>query len=242
MNVLDCRGMHYREINARLEEWWRNGCREALLQGVNGQRYLGRAFSEGYLEIEGTPGDDVGIFLNGATVRIKGNGQDGVGNTMNRGKIIVEGDARDIVGFSMRGGKIWVRGSVGYRVGIHMKSYLDEYPVIIVGGEAGDFLGEYMAGGLIVILGLGSKKPIYGSFIAPGMHGGTIIIRGEVSEKVVSAGVKMSPLEEHEWRGVSAYLEEYSHDLALSLPSFRPSDFVKLFPLTTRPYGRIYAY
>ena len=32
---------------------------------------------------------------------------------------------------------------------------IDDYPVIMIGGSSRDFLGEYMAGGLLVVLGLG---------------------------------------------------------------------------------------
>ncbi|MGC8777495.1 MAG: hypothetical protein ACP5Q4_02310 [Candidatus Caldatribacteriaceae bacterium] len=241
MKVLDCRGKHYREVNVSLEQLWQEGVREVLLRGVNGQRYLGRGFSEGYIEIEGVPGDDLGMLLNGATIRVKGNAQDGVGNTMNAGKIIVEGDARDIVGFSMRGGKIFIRGDVGYRVGIHMKSYLDEYPVIIVGGSSGDFLGEYMAGGLIIVLGLERTRPVEGTFIASGMHGGKIFIRGGVEKSWLGAGIQVEATTETEWGEIEPYLEEYCQDLGLSL-SVSFGDFVTLSPLTTRPYGKIYAY
>ena len=58
----------------------------------------------------------------------------------------------------MRSGKIFIKGDVGYRVGIHMKAYENLYPVIIIGGTAQDFLGEYMAGGLLIVLGLNGKK------------------------------------------------------------------------------------
>ncbi|MEN3185211.1 MAG: hypothetical protein ABDK94_08205 [Atribacterota bacterium] len=241
MKVLDCRGKHYREINATLEQLWREGVQEVVLQGVNGQRYLGRGLWRGEIVIEGIPGDDLGMFLNGATIRVRGNAQDGVGNTMNMGKIIVEGDARDIVGFSMRGGKIFIRGDVGYRVGIHMKSYLDEYPVIVFGGQSGDFLGEYMAGGLIVVLNLAHRKPVEGSFVASGMHGGKILIRGELDRRFLGAGIKMEKTTEEDWNGVVHYLQEYCQDLNLPF-TFSSEEFVSIAPLTTRPYGKIYVY
>lgn len=241
MKVLDGRGKPYREVNALLEELWQEGVQEVLLRGINGQRYLGRGFSRGEIIIEGTPGDDLGMFLNGATIRVRGNAQDGVGNTMNAGKIIVEGDARDIVGFSMRGGKIFIRGDVGYRVGIHMKSYLDEYPVIVVGGKSGDFLGEYMAGGLIVVLGLERSRPVEGNFIASGMHGGRILIRGEVDQRFLGAGMKVEKTAAGEWNEVVPYLQEYCQDLNVPF-TFSSDEFVSITPLTTRPYGKIYAY
>lgn len=245
MKVLRCQGKHYREVNALVEEWWEQGYRRILLEGVCGHRYLGRALSgEGYIRIQGIPGDDLGMFLNGPTLEVMGNAQDGVGNTMNAGKIIIRGDARDILGLSMRGGKIWVQGNVGYRVGIHMKSYEDEYPVIVIGGESGDFLGEYMAGGLMVVLGLSTprgKSPV-GNFVASGMHGGAIFVRGKVTPAQVGPGVGIDLPEEEEFGKVVGYLQEFARDLGLALPSLSRHEFVKIFPRTTRPYGRLYAY
>lgn len=245
MKILDCRGKHYREVNATIAEWWGSGHRSILLEGVCGQRYIGRALSgEGLIQIRGIPGDDLGMFLDGPVLDVEGNAQDGVGNTMNAGKIVIRGDARDILGLSMRGGKIWVAGNVGYRVGIHMKSYENEYPVIVVGGETGDFLGEYMAGGLIVVLGLRTpqgKSPV-GHFVASGMHGGKIFVREFLSPSQVGAGIDVSAPEEEEFHEVLGYLEEFSKDLGVTLPSLDRHEFVKVFPKTTRPYGRLYAY
>jgi len=245
MKLLDCHGKHYREVNTIVEVWWNSGERKIVLERVNGQRYIGRALSgSGYLEIRGIPGDDLGMFMDGATVRVRGNVQDGSGNTMNSGKIIVEGDARDITGLSMRGGNIWVKGNIGYRAGIHMKSYQDDYPVIVVGGTTGDFLGEYMAGGLILVLGLGLDSDVspVGKFIASGMHGGTIFIRGKLTEKQVGKGIGMEKVSEEQLAQINYYLQEYSQDLEISLPGFSSIDWVQVFPLTTRPYGQLYAY
>lgn len=245
MKVLYCQGKHYREVNALVQGWWEAGCRHIVLEGVCGQRYLGRALSgEGYICIRGIPGDNLGMFLSGPTLEVMGNAQDGVGNTMNAGKIIVRGDARDVLGLSMRGGKIWVQGSVGYRVGIHMKSYENEYPIIVIGGESGDFLGEYMAGGLIVVLGFSTapgKSPV-GNFLASGIHGGAIFVRGRVASMQVGPGASMDLPGEEEFQNILCYLREFACDLGLTLPPLNRHEFVKIFPKTTRPYGRLYAY
>ena len=85
----------------------------------------------------------------------------------------------------MRGGKIFVRGDVGYRVGIHMKTYKSNVPIIVAGGRAGDFLGEYMAGGIIIILGIhdeAKKNNLLVDLVATGQHGGAIYVRGEVDD------------------------------------------------------------
>ncbi|HSV31265.1 MAG TPA: hypothetical protein VLH40_04480 [Atribacteraceae bacterium] len=245
MTTIQCQGVHYREINSQVDRLWNDGIREIRLTGVNGQRYLGRALSgEGLVEISGLPGDDLGIFSDGVTIRVRGNAQEGVGNTMNSGKIIVEGDVRDIAGHAMRGGKLWIRGNAGYRLGIHMKAFQDDYPVIVVGGETGDFTGEYMAGGMIAILGIGEysgPSPV-GRFTATGMHGGTMYIRGLFDPVQAGLGIGIAEPTGEEFMELSRYIEEYQRDLDWSLPSLTRDSFVKLFPLTTRPYGRLYAY
>ncbi|MDF1558445.1 MAG: hypothetical protein P1P80_09790 [ANME-2 cluster archaeon] len=92
------------------------------------------------------------------------NGQDGIANTMNSNEIIIQGMVGDVIGYGMRGGKLMIKSDVGYRVGIHMKEYKTQVPVIVAGGCAGDFYGEYMGGGVMILLGLGANedKPIAG--------------------------------------------------------------------------------
>ena len=124
------------------------------LKNVIGQRYIGDGVKGNVkIKIYGVPGNDMAAFMDGPEIEVFGNAQDGVANTMNSGKIVVHGSSGDITGYSMRGGEIYIRDNVGWRSGIHMKSYLDKFPVIVIGGKAGNFLGEYMAGGIIIVLG-----------------------------------------------------------------------------------------
>ena len=63
-----------------------------------------------------------------------------------------------------------------------MKAYEGTGPAVVCGGKARDFFGEYMAGGLLVLLGMSSRVdgPIVGGHLGAGMHGGEIYVRGEV--------------------------------------------------------------
>src|SRR5512136_2511252 len=141
--TIDARGVFSRELNVRLKQLASNGTRKIELQNVYGQRYIGTAFRRPIeIDISGTPGNDLGAFMDGPQIVVHGNTQDGCGNTMNRGEIIIHGHAGDILGLSARGGKIFVNEDVGYRAGIHMKEYQGSKPVIIIGGTAQDFLGE----------------------------------------------------------------------------------------------------
>jgi glutamate synthase domain-containing protein 3 len=134
--------------------------------------------------------------MDGPTIEVFDNSQDGGGNTMNAGNVYIHGHAGDVCGYGMRGGRFFVLGDVGYRVGIHMKAYMGKTPVIVIGGTAGHFLGEYMAGGIIVLLGLEKRagQPIAGDYLGTGMHGGTIFVRGEVDSRRVGKEVGIEKL------------------------------------------------
>ncbi|MDR0882999.1 MAG: glutamate synthase [Oscillospiraceae bacterium] len=148
------------------------------LENVLGQRFLAAGRDKGNIEIQGTPGNALGAYLNGANLTVRGNAQDATGDTMNAGTVVIHGSSGDATGYAMRGGEIFVKGRVGHRAGIHMKAYKDNVPHLVIGGRAGSFLGEYQAGGVIVLLGLGNEDvfPV-GYYCGTGMHGGKIFIR-----------------------------------------------------------------
>ena len=116
--------------------------REIVVENLLGQRYIGCGSSGKVFRLYGTPGNGLGQYLDGSSIEVFGNAQDAVGDTMNDGEIIIHGSCGDAAGYGMRGGRILVEGDCGYRGGIHMKSYLDKYPVLVIGGSAGSFLGE----------------------------------------------------------------------------------------------------
>ena len=188
-NVLkiNAEGLYYRDLNCLLRQAICTPVERIEIHNVCGQRYIGTDLDTNIqIDVYGTPGNDLGAFMNGPKLVIHGNAQDGCGNTMNEGQIIINGHAGDVTGNAMRGGKIFVRDYVGYRVGIHMKEYQRKIPQIVIGHTAGDFLAEYMAGGIMVILGLNLKEgeKCKARFVGTGMHGGVIYERGEILEPV----------------------------------------------------------
>ncbi len=245
--VLDAYGIHYRLLNERIRELVAEGCERIELRNVNGQRYLGTGLMDKQLRISvhGTPGNDLAAFMDGPRIEVFGNAQDAVCNTMNSGKVVIHGHAGDVLGYGMRSGKMFVRGKVGYRVGIHMKAYENHIPVIIAGGTAGDFFGEYMAGGILVLLGLDRKpeEKIVGDWCGTGIHGGVIYIRGEVESHQLGKEVGVvEKIEAKEMDELTALLRDYCAEFNLSLEDILKKPFLKLFPFSTRPYGKLYAY
>jgi glutamate synthase domain-containing protein 3 len=182
------------------------------------------------------------MFMDGPTIEVFGNAQDGVGNTMNSGKVVVHGSAGDVLGYGMRGGRVFIKGDVGYRVGIHMKAYEDLRPIMVAGGKARDFFGEYMAGGLLILLGMDSRLegPLVGGYLGTGMHGGTIYIRGEVEPWQCGKEVGVFEADEADMAELTPVLKEYCEDLGLDLDEVLSQPFTKLTPVSHRPYGKLY--
>jgi len=242
---IDASGVFYRELNARLREAVLNGTQKIELHNVYGQRYIGTDLDKPVeIEIFGIPGNDLGAFMDGPRLIVHGNAQDGCGNTMNSGEIIVHGHAGDIVGLSARGGKIFIKEDVGYRAGIHMKEYQDKKPVLVIGGTAQDFLGEYMAGGVLIALGLNLNKGEHhrAKFIGTGMHGGAIYLRGSVDDYQLGKEVGIAELAEGDYLVLQKFVGEFASHFGFKTEEILKDKFIKLFPLYLRPYGRLYAY
>jgi len=163
---------------------------------------------------------------------------------MNEGEIIVHGHAGDIIGLAARGGKIFVREDVGYRAGIHMKEYQGKGPALVIGGTAQDFAGEYMAGGVMILLGLtlAEGEPHKASFIGTGMHGGVIYLRGSVAEHQLGKEVGIAELDEKDFAVLKKHVGEFAAHFGYDAGAILKQRFLKLFPRWLRPYGRLYAY
>jgi len=241
---IDSKNLSYRELNEQIHQALKKGAREIFLRNVNGQRYIGCGIrGDIKIFIDGVPGNDLASFMDGPTILVNSNAQDAVANTMNSGKVIVNGHGGDVLGYGMRGGKLFIRGHAGYRIGIHMKAFKNQIPIIIIGGTVRDFLGEYQAGGIIILLGLEREETsIAGKYIGTGMHGGVIYIRGDVDPFQLGKEVSIHPIDEKDERRLRFYLEEYCEDFNLSLDEIIKTRFIKLLPTHLRPYGKIYAY
>ena len=242
---ISAKGLHYRALNEKIHQLVDSGVKSLHVTHVNGQRYIGGGLQGKIrLTLDGVPGNDLAAFMDGPKIRVKGNAQDGVANTMNAGEVIIDGNAGDVLGYGMRGGRVFIRGNVGYRVGIHMNSYEKQMPVMVVGGSARDFLGEYQAGGMIIVLGLGLPpgEPIAGYMVGTGMHGGVMYVRGTVEDWQIGKEVKIFSVDEADRKAMYPHLRDFSRVFRLDLEEILSHPFIKMVPYSKRPYGQIYAY
>ena len=229
---------HFTEANEIVREALRMAdvveIREAFAQ-----RYLGCGMPAGKtLKIHGVPGNDMACYMDGGEIEVFGNAQDQIGNTMNEGCIVVHGRCGDAAGYGMRGGQIFVRDGCGWRVGIHMKQFENHCPAIVVGGDAGSFLGEYMAGGVIVLLG----KP--GAYLATGMHGGVMYLKHEIADGGIPSGLVQEPVDAQDRAVLSTLLGRYNDCFAAELDApveATGAGFFRLKPASSRPYASMYA-
>ena len=240
--IIDVKGIHYKIVNETLQKAVAEE-NEIILTNVNGQRYIGAGIKGNQkVIIEGTPGNDLACYMDGLEVIVKGNGQDGICNTMNDGTVVIQGDVGDIAGYAMRGGELYVEGDVGYRVGIHMKEYKDKVPVIVVGGKAGDFFGEYMAGGTMIVLGLDLEpgEEIVGNYCGTGMHGGMMYIRGRVDPYKLGKEVKSVEMDAADHERIGNFVKRYCEYFDNDAEEILAQPFIKLIPYNKRPYGNLY--
>jgi len=245
--------MDYKELNEMIHQAVNANYKKIILHNVCGQRFIGAALQGDIkIEIDGVPGNDLGIFMDGPKIFVEGNCEDQSGNTMNDGTMIINGDGGDVIGLSSRGGKIYVKGDVGYRVGIHMKEYEDKFPVLIIGGTAKDFLGEYMAGGIIIVLGLKflsdgtileNGRAVCGNELGTGIHRGSIFLRTkEDLEEKLGVGAKISDYGDKELSKIMPYLIDYCKTFNIPLDQVINKPFKVIKPISKRPFGGTYCY
>ena len=240
---ITARNLHFKALNEQIKA----AGEHVYVDEVYGQRFIGSTLKGKTLNITGTPGNALGCYLNGAVIEVHGNAQDAAGDTMNNGKIIIHGNAGDALGYAMRGGSIFVRGNAGYRTGIHMKEYcsadqsLEKKPVIVIGGSAGSFLGEYLAGGIIVVFGIGAggEQPV-GNFTGTGMHGGKIFIRAQKDLVALPAQVTVDIAGKDDLQEIEPVVKEFADSFGMNAASLLQDQFFVLKPNAKNPYKQLY--
>lgn len=232
--------LHFQILNEQLKTSSDNNIK---ITNCLGHRYIGSGVGGKSIEIHGTPGNALGAYLADSTITVFGNAQDATGDTMDNGEIIIHGNCGDTTGYGMRGGKILVHGDGGYRVGIHMKEYQEHKPIIVIGGKVGDFLGEYQAGGVIIILGLGydGKAPV-GDFCGTGMHGGAIYIRSNFLPNDLPTQVSVTVATEDDLVDIMPHIESFCNQFAESKDEILHGTFYKLTANSKNPYNQLYTH
>jgi glutamate synthase domain-containing protein 3 len=241
---IDAKGLHYTPLNQKIRAAIAAGVKEIVIDNVLGQRFIGDGIrGEGVtLTVNGVPGGDLAMFMSGPTIIVHGNADHAPGNTMDMGNVIIHGGAGDAVAHSMRGGKVYVRDNIGYRGGIHMKQYLEKRPILVVGGAARAFLGEYMAGGLLIVLGLTGVPPVAERSTGSGIHGGEIFVRGVVDKKDLGVGAQQMPATQEQKTRIQPIIEDFARTFGIDPAPILASEYSRISPASTRPFANKYTW
>ena len=237
MIEIDARNMPYRALNQQIRL---SDEQDVVVKGCLGQRYIGSGLADKHIEIQGTAGNALGAYLNGARLTVSGNAQDAAGGTMNEGRIIIHGSSGDATGYAMRGGRIFVQGNAGYRAGIHMKAYESKVPMLVIGGCAGSFLGEYQAGGLILVLNLEIDPHPVGNFCGTGMHGGKIFLCGGAAPRQLPSQVLLQQADDAALEEIREPVAEFCSYFGQDIDRVLGRSFYVLTPNTSNPYRQLY--
>ncbi len=241
--VIDVKGMHYTPLNKQIRAAVASGVREIVLNNVLGQRFIANGLrGDVRITVNGVPGGDLGMFMSGPECEVFGDAEHAPGNTMDSGTLVIHGSAGDAVAHSMRGGSVFVKGNIGYRGGIHMKEYEDKRPILAIGGTSHAFLGEYMAGGLILVLGIGHDPAVRDRGIGSGIHGGEIVIRGDVSERLLGVGAMKVEFTEEDLERISPVIKEFCERFDLDPSKFLDTHYCRIVPSSSRPFAGKYTW
>jgi glutamate synthase domain-containing protein 3 len=241
---IDAKNLHYTPLNQQIRAAVANGVKEIVIDNVLGQRFIGDGLrgDDVTITVNGVPGGDLAMFMSGPTIIVHGNADHAPGNTMDKGKVIIHGSAGDAVAHSMRGGRVYVRDNIGYRGGIHMKQYLEKRPIVVVGGAARAFLGEYMAGGFLLVLGLGDIPAISERGVGSGIHGGEIYVRGPVEEQYLGVGARQAPVTDEQRKMIQPIIEDFALSFGIDAAPLLASEYTRIAATSARPFASKYTW
>ncbi|MEN6396191.1 MAG: hypothetical protein ABFC78_06895 [Methanoregula sp.] len=239
---IDAKNLHYTPLNQQIRKAIDDGTKEIVIDNVLGQRFIGDGIrgDDVTITVNGVPGGDLAMFMSGPTLIVHGNADHAPGNTMDRGKLIIHGSAGDATAHSMRGGRVYVRDNIGYRGGIHMKQYKEKRPILVVGGFARAFLGEYMAGGLLIVLGMNGQEPVAERGVGSGIHGGEIYVRGKVDEKYLGVGARQLPATAEQMALIQPIIEDFAKAFGVDPAPLLSTGYSRIAAASARPFANKY--
>ena len=129
------------------------GYRNFILYNLSGQRLISTATMKGNCEgvkidVYGIPGEYLGAFMQGGTLRVHGNSQNFTGMCMHHGTLQVFGNAGKVCGYASKGGKVFILGDINDRAWTNSvdDGRCEKLQVHIL-GSASKYAGESLMGG-----------------------------------------------------------------------------------------------
>jgi glutamate synthase domain-containing protein 3 len=94
-----------------------------------------------------------------------------------------------------------------------------------------------------VVLGLhGDENKVVGSYVGTGMHAGVMYLRGRVADHQLGKEVRVVEPSVTDEARIHEIVNEYCRVMKIDSNDVFARPFVKVYPYTSRPYGRHYVY
>ncbi|NUM35480.1 MAG: alpha-hydroxy-acid oxidizing protein, partial [Candidatus Brocadiae bacterium] len=130
------------------------GWRKFLLYRVAGQRLISTAVMgksdthDVQIDIYGTPGEYLGAFMQGGTIRVHGNSQNFTAMCTRYAHLHIFGNAGKVCGYASKGGKIFILGDINDRAWTNsVNDTRGQSLQIHILGSASKYAGESLMGG-----------------------------------------------------------------------------------------------
>jgi glutamate synthase domain-containing protein 3 len=123
-----------------------------------------------------------------------------------------------------------------------MKEYQAKRPILVVGGSARAFLGEYMAGGLVIVLGVDGVTPVSERGVGSGIHGGEIIVRGRIDPTCLGGGAEQKKVTNDQKKAIRPILEDFARAFTIDPEPILAADYSRIIPASGRPFANMYTW
>jgi len=121
-----------------------------------------------------------------------------------------------------------------------MKQYMQKRPIVVVGGSARAFLGEYMAGGILIVLGLKGQAPVMERGVGSGIHGGEIFVRGVIDEKYLGVGTRQQPATEEQMEMIRPIIADFARTFGIDPEPLLNAKYSRIAAISARPFASKY--
>ncbi len=213
-------------LTSLLSAAYQKGWRHFILYKVGGQRLISTAAmgtgstDDVTIDVYGIPGEYLGAFMQGGTIRVHGNSQNFTAMCMHHGNLQVFGNAGKVCGYASKGGKVFILGNINDRAWTNSvnDSRVQNLQVHIL-GSASKYAGESLMGGDFFFGGLyfdsrgrlrTQDRPYRGTKLLGGASRGRMLFfnpNDSLHQKQYIHG-KVEKIENNEWPYWQEMIEE----------------------------------
>jgi hypothetical protein len=141
-------------LTSLLSKAYQKGWRDFILYRVGGQRLISTAVmgadntDDVTIDVYGIPGEYLGAFMQGGTIRVHGNSQNFTAMCMHHGTLQVFGNAGKVCGYASKGGKVFILGNINDRAWTNsVNDSRGQNLQVHILGSASKYAGESLMGG-----------------------------------------------------------------------------------------------